>query len=185
MADEKKSGCGGIIWLVIIIIGGYIFINSVINAPPGEIEAQQMDPESAMMLYLKTAHKFSQDPTQKGGTPGLLSKCVPKEDWDWFEKNYKNLDVDMIDLKSGINPQDADYLARIRVLSGLVESGPHRDDSKIVNKRIEGDKAILTVNEFIHTGGGEGYRTDFEVILVKKGKYWKVKDFAGGRNKLF
>ena len=184
MSEEKKSGCGGIIWILIIIIGGFILFNNFLNPPPNETQKQQMEPDSAMMLYLKTAYKFTQDPQQNGGTPEALSKCVLDEDWEWFENNYKKLDVDLFDLKSGINPSDADYLARIKVLNRLVESGPHRDDSKIVNSTVIGDKATLTVNEFVHTGDGEGYRTDYEVVLIKKGKYWKVKDFAGGRQKI-
>ena len=183
MGEEKKGGCSGIIWLVVLAVGGYILISNLLSPPPTELQKLQMDPEAALKHYLQTTHKFKQDPFRKGGQSADVFDCLPKKDLDWFEQNYKTYDSDPFDLGSGINPADADTLARVKALRSLITGGPTREDCEILNKKVEGTKATFEVKQYSYkTVDGDPIYRNYKIELIMEGKYWKVKDFGGGRD---
>ena len=189
MGEKKKGGCSGVIWIIILVVGAYFVVTNFLNTQVYEYQEKQKDPENAMKFYLKTTNRFIQDFAQKGGTFDDLYNCVLREDWDWYDSNYKQLldDLNIFvhkDLYSKLASGDAETMGRWEVLKYTLKLGPHFEGSTVINKRIEGNKAVLTIQELTSKEDGENHYENYEVTLIKKGKYWKVKDFAGGRSKV-
>src|SRR5690606_32760474 len=69
-------------------------------------------------------------------------------------------------------------------MDALLEAGVHRKDSTVKEVVANGDTATAKVlqKDF---GSGAGFRYMlYTVSLVRQGGYWRVKNFAGGRNVL-
>ena len=181
MRPEESSGAGAkasaIVFLACLLAGGYYVFTKAASGPEAARSAALMAPESALKLYLRTAYKFMHE--EGGVTLKDVEPCVTKEDWDWYNTNYGHIFGDALRLKSAANPTEVKALGRIMAMRELLEYGPNREDCPIVNRQIGLDKCVFTLRKHLNDAGD--YR-DMDVALVKKGKYWKVEDFAGGRS---
>jgi len=173
--EKKKSGLVSTILTLVVVLGiagafGYKFL----VAPPSDpIKREQLTPEGALKVYLKTGYDFLHDQA----TMYDMQKCITKEDYIWFQDNYNNLHEDTFNLSTGIDPTEADAVARISVMRRLIVGGIGVPDCTISDVNISGGQADLGVGYTV-----EGYDySGLKVQLVKEGRYWKVKDFAGGR----
>ena len=175
MAEKKKSWFwNAVTWVVVIFAALFVFQEL---SGPDEDEKKLADPESALKFYLKAAWELTHSDNNSAMRDIELS--VTEEDWDWFRNSYDSLFVDTFNLTSGIDPTSSEAIKKGLVLRSLLECGVYREDAAIIRKDIQSSSAVLTVNKLISVNPNEYQETD--VTLVKEGRYWKVKGFAGAR----
>jgi hypothetical protein len=170
------------ILLVLVLIGGVLYgIKNQPMAPGAKARSQnQKDPEKALKFYMATVAKFTL--MQEGGSFQNVEMVVTKDDWNWFQQNYEAIfkAADFANISTGANPTEVDALAKRKVLTELIDIGPNREGSEIVSREIGPDKATFVVKKVITPTQS----IDQKVEMVKEGKYWKMKDFGGGRQAL-
>lgn len=180
MGEEKKSKSGLVstILTVLFVLGiaGAFVYKFFIAAPTDPVKKAQMDPEGALQNYLKTTYEYMHDTA----TLFDIQKLVPKEDYEWFQANYNSHYEDPISLGTSINPSDADAVARKTVMRDIIEASIWASSCIVDNKAVQDTMAELDVHYDATTQYRQGY-VRAKVQLVREGKYWKVKDFAGGR----
>jgi hypothetical protein len=106
-----------------------------------------------------------------------LEKVIPKEDYEWFQNNYSTLFNDAFDLRSAIDPNAGDAVARKSVMRQILSYGPNRESCPVISKKVADNTAEFVVQKRLD----DGTLYNCTVNLVREGKYWKVKDFAGGK----
>lgn len=176
--SPKKSTLFSTITTIALIlgIGGAFFYKIFLAKSTDPIKKEQSTPEGAFNIYAKTTYGFLHDQF----TFYDIEKCVTKEDYKWFQANYDNLYQDAFKLRSGIDPNEGDAVARISVMRDLIMSGISGSGATVVSSNVQDNRAELTVQ--FRSDEGDTYST--KVQVVKQGRYWKVKDFAGGRQVL-
>lgn len=184
--DQKPKGGGngkliGNIAFFAVAIGVLVFVLVGISDDSDDpIRKMQGDPESAATIYIDRADGFIHDQSPAGD----IEKCVTKADWEWLQANHESIfqSQDFANLSAAADPSTMIHASRLVVLKGLVENGPCRKDCEIQSTTIVDDsnaQVIVRQKEFFGDGGYSQY--DHRMYLVKEGKYWKVKDFGGGR----
>jgi|GEM_PF-5473309 len=178
MASEKgKSGGGKIVsWIVTIVILAAlgVFAYKKATAPPSDpILIAQQSSEGALKIYAQHADDF----LTKDIDFNYIKKCVTKEDYQWFQDNYKRLNEDFLNISGGLHPVTGDALARVKVMRAIVKRGPHRKDIEIIEVNESGNGSEILIRQLASLKTKE----EFKVRLIKEGKYWKMRDFGGGR----
>lgn len=184
--DEKPKSAGngkliGNIIFFAVAIGVIVFVVfGMTDNSDDPIFSKQGDPESALRVYIDHADGFVHDQA----TAGDIQKCVTKDDWEWLQANHESIfqSQDFANLSGASDPSQMIHASRLIVLKGLVEQGPCRKDCEIQRTTLSGDsnaEAVVRQKEFF--GDGSFVQYDHRIYLVKEGKYWKVKDFGGGR----
>ncbi len=173
--EQKSSQMSWITTGVLILGVAGVFVYKFMFATPTDpLRKQQMDPEGGMRAYLATVYGFLTNTKSFYD----IEKVVPKEDYEWFQKNYSQYFHDTYNLRTGIDPNEGDAVAKIGVMREIIESGPDREHCEIVSKNIMDNQAELVVRQTMDQDVGYA---DYKVRLVREGKFWKVKDFAGGK----
>ncbi len=181
MADKSSTKMIGNIAFVVFVLAiiGYALMET--SKPSDDpILNRQVDAKGALLAYIDTADGFMAG----SRTFEDLRKCVLKEDWDWFQDNNMSLyqQGDFAGISTGIDPTQAGFVARKTIMEMLLEEGPYRKDSVIMSGgESGGTNAEFVVRKKETYPGGHNLYYDVKVRLVKDGKYWKVKDFGGGR----
>ncbi len=183
-AKSEGSGkgklIGNIAFFAFLIGVGVYFAIEMMQPSDDEILSRQLDPASAMTVYLEHADGF----IHAQSLAGEVQKTVAKDDWQWLQDNHESIfaKYDAIGLQSAADPTVVMVGGRLAVLKMLLEGGPNRKDSVIVSTTETSEStADLVVRQKIFYGGGSYDYTDYKVRMVKEGKYWKVKDYAGGK----
>ncbi len=179
----KGKLIGNIVFFAFLIGVGVYFAIGMMAPSDDPIYSQQLDPESAMIIYLDHADGF----IHNASTAGNVEKTITKGDWDWLQDNHEQIfaDRDAIGLGSAADPTVVQHGGRLAVLSLLLKGGPNRKDAQIIETKLNGESnAELIVREKDFYGDGDYDYTDYRVRLVKEGKYWKVKDYATGKQAL-
>ncbi|MEQ8822575.1 MAG: tetratricopeptide repeat protein [Sumerlaeia bacterium] len=184
MAEKEKRGGAGLVGNIIFILFAVgIFVGfgwKFFIAPPDDpILQMQGDPQSATRVYLDTAHEFR---TGALNFPNV-KKCVTEDDWNWFQENADRIyqEGDRFNISGGIDPTQAAALARQVILKTMILEGPNQKQAEIVRVEQDGDNAVAIVQQTDSWGGDSQFTANYKVRLRKEGKYWKVRDFAGGR----
>lgn len=174
MSESKGGKMGSLVMLVVAVaIGFYVYKGF---SKPDVVDQQLMSPDTALKFYLQTA--WDHNHATSGEHMLNLKRCISQSDWDWFNANYPSLYADHLKLSTAINPNEADAMQKILVMRSLLEYGPNRPDALVVSSQNMGTSAVYMLKKLM----GDGQTTvDMPVTLVKEGKLWKVKDFAGGR----
>jgi len=186
--NPKTSSLAGNLAFFAFIIGVIVFFTFQMMGPSDDpIRQRQLDPESALTVYIEKADDFRSFVPGPGArvTFADVQKTVTREDWDWYQDKYANIYADAgsdFGITDSIDPTAGETIKRIVSLQGLQSAGPSRKDATIKEIRTNGDKAEAYVIEkdFSVAGGSVDYN-QYRIDLIKEGKYWKVKDFAGGR----
>ncbi|MBN1868486.1 hypothetical protein JW916_14485 [Candidatus Sumerlaeota bacterium] len=179
---------------VVVIAGVWFLFSSPSKTPDAQVQRdRQADPEKACVYYLETAYKFIHN--EVGGNFDDVERAVTKEDWQWYMNNYDRIfkEGDSFNVSGATDPNVMAKVARRAVLEQVLESGPNRPDNQIVDRRIGDNNAVLTVRVPLDVTGmidagievpEEDTYVDREVEVIKEGKFWKVRGFAGGRARI-
>jgi len=177
---------------VVLIVGIIAFIiMKPSNSPDAQqaraAEAEQTTADGAFEYYKKAAQ------ANLGSISMAESKqvknAIPAEDWTWFEENYQRLSSDAFGISGGIDPNSAKTIAKIDAFKMLLEAGAYHARDEILEQSEDGNVATYLVAKYdidvakSDAQTGEDTRERIEVRVVKVGDIWKVKDFAGGKNK--
>lgn len=173
----------GTIFTLIILAAGGTYVLKQATSNPGDktLEENQSDPEKALVYYLRTAYKYVHN--EDGGTIADVERTVTKDDWKWFNENDSKIfaSMDAVNSRAVLGADQNAILSRAVALRSLYDMGPDRPDNIILKKNIGPTSANFTVRKQGMTP--ESY-TDYEVVVVKEEKFWKVKDFAGARTRI-
>ncbi len=174
---EEKNGSRFTSWilpiLIVIGIGGAFVYKFVLSGPSDPLRKAQLEPEGGLQMYLKHAYGYLTDASSMYD----LEKVIPKEDYDWFQNNYSDLFQDTFDLRSAIDPNAGDAVARKSAMRQILSYGPNRESCPVISKKVADNTAEFVVQKRLD----DGTLYNCTVNLVREGKYWKVKDFAGGK----
>jgi len=175
MTEEKKKsgGCGCLATVFFLVVLALVIYG--MSQELTEVQQVMLEPEPALHQYLGTVYHFLHN--EKGVNFQNVADLVVNEDMDWFEKNVENLAQDPFNIKGGIDPVDGAVAERIVAFRNVLNGGPTRPDAQIMDKKLGDSVSTFTVKQMDALGG----ETIYEVKLVKDGRFWKVKDFGGGK----
>ncbi len=184
MGRPKENSGGGLsagtiafIVFIVAIIGYFTY--EAIRPSDDPILSRQLDSKEALIAYIEQADGFMADRS----TFEDIRKCVTEEDYDWFQNTADGLfkKGDIYGLSTAADPTVMAAVARRTVMEMLLQEGPYRKDSVILEGSESGDTAQYKVRKKEIYSDGYTLYYDVKVYLVKQGRYWKVKDFGGGR----
>lgn len=141
-------------------------------------EKCQMSADEALKLYLDTVWDFLHT-----DTPGKFMKplctAVTKDDWLWFEDNYSEIfkKRDFARIGGALAADQNIALSRLLILRSLLENGVTARTPKQKSRKEESSNLVVYVLSYPDDFGKE---RDHKVEVGRDGKYWKVKNFAGG-----
>jgi rhodanese-related sulfurtransferase len=176
-AGSEKSGFAKIMsWVIpgaIVAICAWWGYKLATKGPSDPILKEQLTPEGAMKVYAENASDF----LTKDIDFNFIRKVILKDDWDWFQDNYKSFHEDTFNLSKGLHPMEGEAVAKVLVMRRILSSGPHRKDCEIINVNTSGNRSEITLRQLVQ----QGTKVEMKVEVIKEGKYWKMKDFGGGR----
>lgn len=180
-AQGKSGGLASTLVTAILILGAVGYLGYKLLGPTNDPIYQRQDtPEHALKVYLEVAEKFT---TGQEQSFEKIRKVVTEADYRWFQDNKDRIfqEEDHFNISSGIDPGQATAMASLSVMKEMLDIGPNRSYSPIIDQEIQGDHARLVVRKKESYSSGNVYYVDVRVKLRREGKYWKVVDFAGGR----
>jgi len=167
-----KKALSWIITFAVVAVCGAVGYQLATRGPADPLLKEQLTPEGGLKSYARTAYDFM----TKDIDFNFVKKVVTQDDWTWFQDNYKTLHEDFFNLSGGLHPMEGEAVAKVSVMRRLFSYGPSRYDIEIVNSNVSGNRAEFTVRQVVEYG-----KMEMKVEVVKEGKYWKMKDYAGAR----
>ena len=180
---QRGGGKIGTIFSLIVIAGlAFYVFNPRESSDEKQLKEKQETPEKALKYYLITAYKYNHN-ENPGGSLSDVQIAVTKDDWEWFNDNAQTIfsKEDMLDSAAVLGAEQNASRSRRIAMKTIFSRGPDHPGNEIMNRNLGPDKCVFTVRKKGETH--EEYE-DYKVEVVKEGKSWKVKDFAGGRNRI-
>lgn len=182
-SPKPKVGIGGILFLVAALsfIGYAFYLFFIYREPTVDEKAMAGDARSALVHVLGLTGQYVTG-TNPDATFGRVLLCFSKSDRDWFEENYHK-DTSRLIKEAVLDPVSRARAAREVFFYAIACAMPNGKFVHTIQEKNVGPTRAefhLIGTRYLPEGLGT-IDLEFDVVMVKEGKYWKGKDFFGAR----
>ena len=186
MIVRRNSNKGNVMLVVlgiILIVGiGFVLLNKPPPKPPEKTPREKA--EATLKKYVQAAWDYTH--ANNLVLQNDIKAMVPKADWDWYMNNIDRLIEDHFKLMDYMDATAQSVIKRKTVLDNILKSGIHQPTFELLKTTQISSTQFEFLCKQMEPYYGEGEKTyeELNVVVAKQGKRWKVKRWAGARDKV-